>query len=506
MVRFAAIVGSFVRADGFSLESGGDVGRPSVFNRGELIGVVTLAAVVLFLPLGGARIAVSAILLGFGSTMYTLRLRVSPELSEGIQVWLGVVVALTIGTIQPSLLAAAIVAVAGLIIAGTREMGRSIFWVLGLALLWLVVVHLVITPTPDYLPTLALALLAPGHIQYSLWAAGQQDVRRRRERLFMHSGRAVAWEFDIERGRFLSLEGPTMEMLGLDQQEALAMLNASPLGAAYRGRPISGDDWTVEVPHVDGSRRRFRVSALRRSRADGLEVSYGIAIDITDVEAGRLAELQRAERDALTGLPNRDGFAKFLDEAVARGGRVVLVVDLDRFKDINDSLGHLAGDGLIAAVAHRLDALKRQDVCIARLGGDEFAVAIVTEDDTTTAATAEDFAAEIEDALHDSFAIAGFEVSVSGSVGIAAGSELDWLELLRRADGAMYSAKRTNDFFRWYDPAHDVGSADRLRQRNMLKSDLESQIVLHYQPIVDSSTRRLHSVERSPGGSIPNAG
>jgi len=193
-----------------------------------------------------------------------------------------------------------------------------------------------------------------------------------------------------------------------------------------------------------------------------------------------------AFHDSLTGMPNRALFLDRLSFAVGRAARSgkpagVLFVDLDDFKTINDSLGHRAGDELLCAVAHRLEASLRPSDTIARFGGDEFAVLIEEIDDSADAATA---AGRILDALADPIAVGGREVYVGASVGIAAGPE-DAETLLRDADLAMYRAKAEGKGrYRAYAPHMHTDIVERLEMEIDLKRALEaSEFELHYQPI-----------------------
>jgi diguanylate cyclase (GGDEF)-like protein len=153
-----------------------------------------------------------------------------------------------------------------------------------------------------------------------------------------------------------------------------------------------------------------------------------------------------ALHDALTGLPNRTLFLDRLEQSLRRARRrgteraaAVLFLDLDRFKLVNDSLGHAVGDELLQAVAERLDGAIRPGDTVARLGGDEFTVLLEDVGDAREAAVV---AERVLATLHDPFAVAGRELHISGSIGIAlAAPEADPEELIRDADVAMYRAK-----------------------------------------------------------------
>jgi diguanylate cyclase (GGDEF)-like protein/PAS domain S-box-containing protein len=214
------------------------------------------------------------------------------------------------------------------------------------------------------------------------------------------------------------------------------------------------------------------------------------------------AKLTRlAQLDTLTGLPNRVSFQDHFAQALAGAAQSslllgVMLVDLDHFKDVNDSLGHAVGDKLLCAVAQRLvDSLRSEDM-IARLGGDEFAIC------TMPSARLELIGlvgGRIAQALHESFTIDGHEISTSGSVGIAVfpSDGRDTESLLRHADIAMYAAKRDRfTGFRFYSPELESQAAGHLAARTRLQRAIElGQLELHYQPQVTIADQRLVGLE-----------
>jgi len=236
------------------------------------------------------------------------------------------------------------------------------------------------------------------------------------------------------------------------------------------------------------------------------------------------AQLQHAAtHDALTGLPNRVLLADRLGEAIARAARhevcfAVLVVDLDRFKAINDSLGHIAGDELLQEVARRLSGLLREDDTLARLGGDEFVLLI---HEISTSGDAEAVAKEVLSHVAQPIQLAGLDVHVSPSIGIALCPDdgVDSESLLQHADAAMYHAKKKGrNTFQFFAPAMNAFARERLEMESGLRAALaQREFELHYQPKVDVSTGRIESAEAlirwrhpkkgliPPGGFIPLA-
>ena len=169
--------------------------------------------------------------------------------------------------------------------------------------------------------------------------------------------------------------------------------------------------------------------------------------DVTEQENLRLDLARRATHDDLTGLPNRALFSDRLEHALARRpdanalGRAVFFIDLDRFKTVNDSLGHQAGDDALRAVAERLTACLRSGDTVARLGGDEFVVLL---EDVTDPTSVEEIADRILAAVAQPLALGGAETRLTASLGIAVSRpDVSPEALLREADSAMYAAKRS---------------------------------------------------------------
>jgi diguanylate cyclase (GGDEF)-like protein len=202
----------------------------------------------------------------------------------------------------------------------------------------------------------------------------------------------------------------------------------------------------------------------------------------------------------LTRLPNRALFQDRVGHALVRADRqpgalAVLFVDLDGFKDVNDSLGHGAGDTLLCSVAERLRACVRPADTVARLGGDEFAVLV---EDLTSEDEATRVAQRVLAALTVPFSFAGVETTINASIGIAFNSGADTVdELLRNADVAMYSVKDSGrgryELFEDHMHASVVNRVELERQlRGALVAD---QFVLHYQPVVSLTTGKLVGLE-----------
>jgi diguanylate cyclase (GGDEF)-like protein len=208
---------------------------------------------------------------------------------------------------------------------------------------------------------------------------------------------------------------------------------------------------------------------------------------------------EQAMTDDLTGLGNRRHLVDTLHAAIESSGAhgnelALLFIDLDGFKELNDTLGHHAGDEVLRQIGPRLKELLREDDTLARLGGDEFAV-ILQPGDEATASTA---GLRLRAALEQSFAVGGIHVHIDASVGIALfpTHAEDAMGLLQRADVAMYQAKRMRTGHEVYLAGRDRHSRQRLALVGELGSALEAgQLVLHYQPKAELRSGHVRGVE-----------
>ena len=209
-----------------------------------------------------------------------------------------------------------------------------------------------------------------------------------------------------------------------------------------------------------------------------------------------------AHHDALTGLANRALFSERIEEARARlrrrgEGFAVFMLDLDRFKDVNDSLGHPAGDALLKEMAQRLKSALRETDVLARFGGDEFAIIQSGEENRRIGAVA--LAARILEIVGKPVDLAGNKLSVATSIGIALapedGDEPE--ELLKKADLALYRTKSEGrNGFSFFDAEMTVEADARYRLRNEISDAIARQeFELHYQPVFDAKTREPCGVE-----------
>jgi diguanylate cyclase (GGDEF)-like protein len=209
---------------------------------------------------------------------------------------------------------------------------------------------------------------------------------------------------------------------------------------------------------------------------------------------------QQASRDALTNLPNRAAFREFVKKAARSAQRrkrlaAVMVMDLDRFKEVNDTLGHFHGDIVLQRIATRLQNMLRPDEVVARMGGDEFAILLPDLEDEQLARKV---AKRILKSLEDAISVSGLALQVEASIGIAVfpthGDNVD--SLLRAADVAMYVAKEERSGFEFYaadEHQHDASSLALIGE--MRRAMDAGELVLHYQPKLQLENGEVRSVE-----------
>ena len=243
---------------------------------------------------------------------------------------------------------------------------------------------------------------------------------------------------------------------------------------------------------AEDSRRLYLLLAL------GFVLLYATLFRIVAVASRRLRH--QALHDDLTDLPNRALLYDRMEAALTAAERsgepaALLLVDLDRFKEVNDTLGHDSGDRLLEEVAARLQGVVRRGDTLARLGGDEFAVLLRGLPDRGMAA---ELAGRLQDAIARPFLLNGVSAVLDASIGIAHCPEhgTDVHTLVQRADVAMYDAKRSRTSIETYSPDRDPYSSERLQLLGELRAAIGAgELVLHYQPKVDVATQRVIGVE-----------
>ncbi|MCZ6666063.1 MAG: EAL domain-containing protein [Gammaproteobacteria bacterium] len=261
-------------------------------------------------------------------------------------------------------------------------------------------------------------------------------------------------------------------------------------------------DYEMTIETESGESRVISWTSVNRYDDDGklLEI-IGVGQDITDLKRSQAELEELAHHDPLTGLPNRLYLAVRLELALERAKRrsssgALLFLDLDHFKNINDSLGHYAGDELLIQAAARLRQCVRLEDTVARIGGDEFTLLL---EDITSLLHATRVAEKILSAFDEPFEIEGRELHVTPSIGISIyprdGESID--VLLRNADAAMYKAKgRGRNAFAVYTEAMTSEALERMQlEQNLHKALQRDQFVLYYQPQINMLTGELIGAE-----------
>jgi diguanylate cyclase (GGDEF)-like protein len=319
--------------------------------------------------------------------------------------------------------------------------------------------------------------------------------------------------FEVETVRLDLVDDSQQWTCDGDGVRADRSANVLPVATAAGSRRQRVDTLTVLLHGEAGpvgaltvSGRLGSVGGLQRSDLHLLEAAAGHAV--VGLQNGRLADRLREQartnehqalHDSLTDLPNRLLFDRIASDVLVTHERsAVLLLDLDRFKEVNDTLGHAAGDAVLREVGRRLLTLLEGSACVARLGGDEFAVVLADADRDA----AELCAHRIAGALAVPLAVLGVTLALDASIGIALatgrGHEVD--DLLRQADVAMYEAKGSHGGIAVYSPDRDHNSALRLSIAADLRAAIaQDELFLLYQPqaqTVDGSVTSLEALVR----------
>jgi diguanylate cyclase (GGDEF)-like protein len=304
----------------------------------------------------------------------------------------------------------------------------------------------------------------------------------------------------------LSAHGPSLSLLAIGpRMVGFALLVGSACRPA-EPRPHAGSTGAGGTVVGAATALATAVLALRPAGALGVYVAIPAALTLlgagarltTALHVARRAveALARSQVDDLTRLPNRRALSGRLEAAGFADVRVALaVLDLDGFKDINDTLGHAAGDHVLQRVGGRIQDAVAPHAFVARLGGDEFGILALG----CVRAEMADIARQVQDALSRPMQVDGINVALSASVGIvdcAENAVLDSNELVRRAEVAMYRAKHARSGIAYYDAYHDKFSKAKLRISDELRRGIATgELELWYQPQIDASTLRPCALE-----------
>ena len=291
------------------------------------------------------------------------------------------------------------------------------------------------------------------------------------------------------------LKGSTVRDLvdGVVNAGLLSALNAQSLIDRLDAQLLGSDDAAFAVDMVNGRTLEFAVQPMENG---------GMVVLVEDITERRIAEAKinhLARFDALTGLPNRNVLRDRMEQAIAewRPDNMCAIhfIDLDQFKQVNDTLGHTRGDMLLQAVAHRLREHVGDAAVISRFGGDEF---VILQAPVTSIEQGEALAARVLDAVGGTYDLDGHKVVVTASIGIAlATTPIDPDQFLRNADIALYQAKSDGrGTWRWFEAKMEANAQARRALEFDLRNATESEAFeLYYQPIFNLKPRRIEGCE-----------
>jgi len=356
------------------------------------------------------------------------------------------------------------------------------------------------------------AMRSSQHVDKSVAAmlASKRALEASEERFRAVAEAASDWIWEVDRdlsitylsNRFSEVTGHAQtRWIGQDIGHLL-VCDTTPLALWLRKLDEGGNASDLRCTYRDhaGQLRHCRLSA-RPYLENGSVIGYrGTASDITD-EVAAHAQIQHLSlHDALTGLPNRNKLARYLDDALLLKEHAaplsLLMIDLDNFKPINDSLGHPAGDAVLQEVASRLRECTRDQDIVARLGGDEFVVVLNGVD---TRQEIDKFCTRLIGSLHQPIMFEQHPLHIGASIGIALSRRHGFVasELIRCADIALYRAKSDGKNTWCYFEAH---MSDQIQTRRQMEDDLRralsnQELVLHYQPRYTVDGKEIVSVE-----------
>ncbi len=299
-------------------------------------------------------------------------------------------------------------------------------------------------------------------------------------------GQHLSQIIESERGDLLKTDAPS----GIPMEATLLTKSGDAVPVSYTGSMIGDDENTAD--------RIYAAQNITERRKAEQRIRY-------------LARI-----DALTKIPNRMQFQHLLQRGIARAKRshkalCLFYIDIDHFKEINDTFGHLAGDATLETVAERLSGVLPERTVIGRLAGDEFAVIVDRlETGPETLEALDKLARKILDRLADPFYVQGHEVFMTASMGIASypTDAPDVIDLIRNADAALYHAKKNGgNVFSYYSPEMNEAAVERLMTKSKLKRAFErDELLVHYQPKYNIETGEVIGAEALVRWELPERG
>ncbi|MBC7585456.1 MAG: EAL domain-containing protein, partial [Tardiphaga sp.] len=346
----------------------------------------------------------------------------------------------------------------------------------------------------------------------SLTITDVTDIKRREEsfRLLFDANPMPMWVFDAETLHFLGVNDAAIAHYGYDRATFLTMelrqiWPEDEWDAHTRSLQEIGDAYQSERNWRHIRANGSEIQVLTYGRRVSFEGRDGFLVAVVDITERRKAEARvahMAHHDGLTGLANRVMYQERLNQALqqarsdAEGGIAVLCIDLDLFKNVNDSFGHPMGDRLLTMVAARMRANVRGSDLVARLGGDEFAIVLAGE---IAPNDANDFALRLIHTLSEPYDMDGIEIVIGASVGIALspGDGDNSEELMRNADMALYRAKNDGGgVHHFFEREMDLQAQKRRDMEiDLRRAFANGEFELHYQPLVDLAADRITGFE-----------
>jgi diguanylate cyclase (GGDEF)-like protein/PAS domain S-box-containing protein len=359
----------------------------------------------------------------------------------------------------------------------------------------------------------AFTLLVVGLVAFKAFADSQYQMERELLEAFLEHIPDNVF-FKDRDSRFVRISRAMADYCGLrDPTQAVGKVDSDIFSSEHASQALLDEQEIIRTgqPKIgieeketwpDGRESWVLTTKLPlKSRHGQIIGTMGIAHNITDRKQAELRVRYMALHDALTGLPNRVLLEDRLGQAIALACRnqksvAVLMLDLDRFKNINDSFGHHVGDLLLGAVAKRLQSCLRESDIVARIGGDEFVIGnslVASNRDIETVAQ------KVLTTLSEPFQIEGLTLQVSASIGISMypSDAENPGSLLQFADAAMYNAKKDGrGAYCFFTP--ELTRATRRRQKlenDLYQASARGEFALHYQPLVSTSSGRITGVE-----------
>jgi len=479
--------------------------RSSSYAALEVFWPLLVAFLWFFLPFdvsNTGRLTGAALLAILGPVDYLTRTRLPAAWDNFALLLVRLTIVCGLAATAPVVWHAAVV-ISGTIIVGSipaESRLRSLFMLsatsvaLTVVALWAVIPDWYLSITILVVGTLAVELW------YRIWAAERTEVDRRHGEI-LDRARLFSWEIDSKTGTIVGVAGNVEPILGfkaneLIGQSALNFVEEEPSDRIWDPAEVRGEvgHRTVRANHRDGHSVVLREVRLE---AKG-HIVRGISIDITELAGATDALRHQAEHDSLTGLANRELLMRSVTTALEANPNeeiALILADLDRFKEINDTLGHPVGDRLLCALADCFRAKLHDADMIARIGGDEFAFVL-------KGAHAEKRALLLAEQIHMMVAapikVDGLKLGVACSVGVACAPQhgTNYADLLKHSDIAMYRAKQAGGGVLLFDSVPNVLSLQRLQLLSEIAEAIDRrEFELHMQPKVDLKTGRIVGVE-----------